>query len=88
MSIVNIRRVTLQCEGCGVLLDGEHDSTSTARAVAYAAGWRFPPRTRLDGTAARVTCDICPQCAPTWKPPMSKTSAIWAAKQQQHGEAS
>lgn len=57
----------ISCHGCGTRAEGEgHDTPFEARAAAYAAGWRYPARTRTNGSLAKETDDVCPKCIGDW----------------------
>lgn len=66
-----MQAVVLICDGCQTEIGngGEYRSAMDARAAAYAAGWRFPPKVKANGTASAVTSDVCPDCEPGWQPP-------------------
>jgi hypothetical protein len=65
-----IYRLALTCDGCGVTFGSEHyENALTARATAYAAGWRFPSRVKEDGQPTKAeTNDVCPACQSDWQP--------------------
>ncbi len=60
---------TLVCDGCGTQfgLDKHHPSVIEVRAVAFTAGWRFPPRRRASGGESVTVNDVCPECLPGWR---------------------
>lgn len=66
-----ITRYVLKCDGCGNTVpeghNGEFANAIEARAAAYAANWRFPSRTRVNGQPGRESSDVCPSCLPTWQ---------------------
>jgi hypothetical protein len=68
---MQVNALVLVCDGCATHLnDGENFGSSiAARAVAYAAGWRFPHKiSDKTGQAIRLTSDVCPTCLPGWQP--------------------
>lgn len=70
MAAVKIVRNLLECDGCKVVfgVGRGHASPAEARAAAYAAGWRFPPKLTSKGAPSSVVSDVCPACAPAWNP--------------------
>jgi hypothetical protein len=71
MSVVQVIRVVLECEGCKAILGTPlgFPNTTEARAAAYNDGWRFPNRVNEQGeTVAKTTNDVCPECIPGWEP--------------------
>ncbi|MEU3162931.1 hypothetical protein [Streptosporangium sp. NPDC006930] len=73
MSGRTVTRYRLLCDGCEAIVPGSHngefESAIEARGAAYAAGWRFPPRLRVNGRAkVKEVSDVCPECLPTWEP--------------------
>lgn len=60
-----ITKYVLACDGCLKELPPFQSSTE-ARGAAYAAGWRFPPQTKADGSTSSNASDVCPDCLPTW----------------------
>jgi hypothetical protein len=66
----SISRFVLDCDGCQTEFgrNGEFDNPLECRGAAYAAGWRFPGRLKLDGTPARnAVSDVCPACVDGWE---------------------
>lgn len=70
MSIGQVLRAVVTCDGCGVRF-GEpvgYDNGRDAREAAAEAGWSFPPKLRANGEPAASSSDVCPACAPSWTP--------------------
>lgn len=69
MTTLTIVRHLLECDGCGTIFGNRngYDSQMEARAMAFAAGWRFPNQVTVKETASSHVSDVCPQCAPAWK---------------------
>jgi hypothetical protein len=66
-----ITRYVLKCDGeCGTErgANGEYENAMEARAAAYADGWRFPSKTTMNGKTSAQSCDVCPECLPTFDP--------------------
>lgn len=71
MSGRTVTRYEMKCDGCNVVFgeNGEFRTAIEARAAAYAAGWRFPPKERIGGRgpSQKQISDVCPKCAPDWE---------------------
>jgi hypothetical protein len=61
-----ITRYVLACDGCRTELP-EAQTATEARGAAYAAGWRFPPQLKADGSPSSNASDVCPKCLPDWE---------------------
>jgi hypothetical protein len=66
MSGKTITKYVLACDGCASEMP-EAQTAIEARGAAYAAGWRFPPQTKADGSPSSTASDVCPDCLPTWR---------------------
>lgn len=66
MSGRTISKYVLACDGCGTEMP-EAQTAVESRGAAYAAGWRFPPQTKANGSPSSLACDGCPKCLPGWK---------------------
>lgn len=65
MSGRTITKYVLVCDGCAAEMP-EAQSSAEARGAAYAAGWRFPPQTKADGSTSSNSNDVCAECLPGW----------------------
>jgi hypothetical protein len=68
MASLSFLRHLIECDGCKVTFGDQQgfDSLTEARALAYAAGWRFPHMVDAKGKATKRTSDVCPDCLSTW----------------------
>ena len=68
---------TLICDGCEKTFGTTTQySIIEARAAAYGAGWRFPERVRATVGESKTVNDVCPSCAPDWKPQAARNNHI------------
>lgn len=85
MGVVTVTRIVLECDGCRAVFGspvGLALNPVEARATAFADGWRFPNRVNHDGEQITSTNDVCPACAPDWKPRMHAPSQRQATPQE------
>lgn len=70
MSTLNFTRLVLVCDGCKKRHGDPHghNSANEARVAAYIDGWRFPSTIKSNGQPGSASCDVCPDCMPTWEP--------------------
>lgn len=76
-------RYVLICDGCGLRLGerGELENAIAARTVAAGMGWALIPKLKANGNPGKAVRadgnmanahDVCPDCAPTFKPDQMK----------------
>lgn len=85
MGVVTVTRIVLECDGCGAIFGapiGLALNPMEARATAFAEGWRFPNRINGEGELLTTTNDVCPVCAPDWKPQMNAPRQREATQQE------
>ncbi len=86
MTAVQIFRLLIQCEGCGVLFGKPLGfiSSEDARAAAAEAGWTFPPKfnKRTQKPTGRNS-DVCPDCSPDWTPRSAPSKARYISQSEQ-----
>lgn len=82
MTVSQVVRSILVCDGCKATHGAPEgfNSAVEARAAAYAAGWRFPPRVRATGAVSAQTNDVCPSCIGEWMPKRAHDS--WANRER------
>lgn len=69
MTTRQIHRLLIVCDGCGTAHNPDGaNSEREGRYAAYNDGWRYPPQIKKDGTPARTTSDVCPNCINGWTP--------------------
>lgn len=75
---------TLVCDadGCEETIgrDVYYASLVEVRAVAYASGWRFPPRRKQNGEQSTTVNDVCPQHVDGWQERPAQSN--WANRQR------
>lgn len=76
MASLTIMRYLIECDGCKAVFGDQEGfgSLTETRALAYAAGWRFPSQLTAQGVASARTSDVCSACAPTWTPEQCGTT--------------
>jgi hypothetical protein len=66
--------VVLICDGCRQETQ-QFENVTTARAVSYTNGWRFPSKVKgQTGEVAKRSSDVCPNCLDGWQPETSTWS--------------
>lgn len=61
--------------------DRQYQTAIEARAAAYGAGWRFPPRLTSKSAPSNQVEDVCPECLPSHQSTLTRLAAKRAARQ-------